>query len=164
MKKAPPNTPKYQISDKSVRGFGSYEHLKFRPMCRQKNRLWRHNDVIVVTSQTFFLPLCWIHQAWHLCQISWSSEQQQQSYDGGPHAPPHDWRFKKSPRQIGLRCDNHIEVLFQLWTNPWIFGILHTKVRPKEVGHCWDRYWNAPFVILVDQAPCSTPSCSVWSE
>ena len=30
--KAPQNTSKYQISAKSVRVFGSYEHLKFRPM------------------------------------------------------------------------------------------------------------------------------------
>ena len=34
-------------------GFGSYEHLKFRPICRLKYRLWRHNHVIVVTSQIF---------------------------------------------------------------------------------------------------------------
>ena len=37
--KAPQNTSKYQISVKSVRGFGSYEHLKFRPMHRLKYRL-----------------------------------------------------------------------------------------------------------------------------
>ena len=63
MKKAPQNTPKYQISAKSVRGFGSYEHLKFRPTRRLKYRLRRHNDVIVVTSQILLLPLCRIHQA-----------------------------------------------------------------------------------------------------
>ena len=40
--KIPPN---YQVSTKSVRGFGSYEHLKFRPMHWLKYRLWRHNDV-----------------------------------------------------------------------------------------------------------------------
>ena len=40
--------------------FGSYEHLKFRPMHWLKYRLWRHNN-------------------WH-----------------------NDWRFKKSPCQIGL--------------------------------------------------------------
>ena len=45
--------PKYQISAKSVRGFGSYEHLKFRPTCWLKYRLLRHNDVIVLASQTF---------------------------------------------------------------------------------------------------------------
>ena len=48
MTKASQNTTKYQISAKSVRGFGSYEHLKFRPTCRLKYRLWRHNVVIVV--------------------------------------------------------------------------------------------------------------------
>ena len=37
--KAPKNTSKYQISVKSVRGFGSYEHQKFRPMCQLKERL-----------------------------------------------------------------------------------------------------------------------------
>ena len=79
------------------------KHLKIPPNTRfywnrLKYRLWRHNGVIVMTSHIFLLPLCRIHQAWHLCQISWSSEQQQQSYD----APPHDWRFKKSPCQIGL--------------------------------------------------------------
>ena len=53
MKTAPKNTSTCQISATSVRGFGSYEHLKFRPMGRLKYRLWRHNDVIVVTSQIF---------------------------------------------------------------------------------------------------------------
>ena len=40
------NHPKNLISAKSVKGFGSYEHLKFRPMC--------HIYAIMVTSQTFF--------------------------------------------------------------------------------------------------------------
>ena len=31
-----PKIPKYQISVKSVKGFGSYEHLKFRPMRQRK--------------------------------------------------------------------------------------------------------------------------------
>ena len=31
-----PNTSKYQISDKKVKGFWSYEHLKFWPMCHIK--------------------------------------------------------------------------------------------------------------------------------
>ena len=44
------NHPKNLISAKSVKGFGSYEHLKFRPMC--------HIYAIMVTSQTFLLPLC----------------------------------------------------------------------------------------------------------
>ena len=70
--KIPPNT-KFQ---RNQSGFGSSEHLKFRPMHRLKYKLWRHNDVIVVTSQIFLLPLCRIHQAWHLCQISWSSEHE----------------------------------------------------------------------------------------
>ena len=34
-----PNTSKYHISVESVRGFGSYEHLKFRPTRRLKYRL-----------------------------------------------------------------------------------------------------------------------------
>ena len=69
------NTSKYQISVKSVKGFGTYEHLKFRPKHRLKYRLWRHNYVIVVMSQNFWLILCRIHQASYVCQISWSSEQ-----------------------------------------------------------------------------------------
>ena len=40
------NHPKNLISAKSVKGFGSYEHLKFRPMC--------HIYAIMVTSQTFY--------------------------------------------------------------------------------------------------------------
>ena len=58
LKQAPQNTSKYQISAKSMKGFGSYEHMKFRPMRRLKYKLWSHNYVIVVTSQTFLLPLC----------------------------------------------------------------------------------------------------------
>ena len=52
-KQAPQYTSKYHISAKSVKGFGSYEHLKFRPMHQLKYKLWRHNYIIVVTSQTF---------------------------------------------------------------------------------------------------------------
>ena len=54
--KHPQNTSKYRISAKSVKGFGSYEHLKFRPICGLKCRLWRHNYVIVVTWQIFCYP------------------------------------------------------------------------------------------------------------
>ena len=64
--KIPLNT-KFQRNQSG--GLGVYEHLKFRPMRQLKYK------IIVVTSQTFLLPLCRIHQAWHLCQISWSSEQ-----------------------------------------------------------------------------------------
>ena len=35
------------------------------------------------------------------------------------------------------------------------------KVRPTQVGHRWDRYLNAPFVISVDQAPFSNSSYSL---
>ena len=35
-KTSTPNTSKYQILAISVKGFGSYEHLKFRPTCRLK--------------------------------------------------------------------------------------------------------------------------------
>ena len=59
MKKAPLNTSKYQISAKSVKGFGGYKHLNFRPTCRLKYT----DHLTVVTSQTFLLPLCRIHQA-----------------------------------------------------------------------------------------------------
>ena len=63
------NTSKYQISVKSMKGFRSYEYLKFRPSRGLKYRLWRHNYVIVVLSQTF------LHQSWYLCRLSWSLEQ-----------------------------------------------------------------------------------------
>ena len=36
---APQNSSKYQISVKSVKGFGRYEHLKFRPTHWLKYRL-----------------------------------------------------------------------------------------------------------------------------
>ena len=62
-----PNKTKFQL--KSVREFRSYEHLKFRPTCRLKYKLWRHNYVIVVTSQNFLLPMCRIHQAWYCAKF-----------------------------------------------------------------------------------------------
>ena len=65
---------KCQMSVKRVKRFGSYEYRKFRPMHQLKYRLWRHNYVIIATSQTFLLLLCRIHQAWYLCQMLWSSE------------------------------------------------------------------------------------------
>ena len=43
LKQAPRNTSKYQISVKSVKGFGSYDHMNFRPMCWLKYRLRRYN-------------------------------------------------------------------------------------------------------------------------
>ena len=39
LKQAPHNTPKYQISVKSVKGFGCFEHQKFRPIHWLKYRL-----------------------------------------------------------------------------------------------------------------------------
>ena len=125
MKQALQNTSKYQISAKSTKGFGSYEHLKFRYMCPLKYRLWCHNYLIIVMSQTFSLLLCRIHQAWYLCQIWWPSKQQQQSYDGGLH----DWRFKRSPCQIELSlfwwtdistCICSLFVAFLLLCHIWI--------------------------------------------
>ena len=70
-----PKIPLITKCEPNQSGGLSYEHLKFRPMHRLKYTLWRHNDVIVVTSKLFLLPSCRIHQAWHLCQILWPSEQ-----------------------------------------------------------------------------------------
>ena len=41
------------MSVKSVKRFGSYEHLKFRPVHQLKYRLWCHNYVIVLTFTNF---------------------------------------------------------------------------------------------------------------
>ena len=82
------NTSKYQIWAKSVRRFGSYEHLKFRPMIWLKYRLWRHNDVIVVMSQ-FFVNNCVEYIKLDACakfHDHWSNKRQ--SYDWAPYAPP----------------------------------------------------------------------------
>ena len=77
------------MSAKSVRGFGNYEHLKFRPMDRLKYRLLRHNDVIVVTSQIF----CY-HCVEYIKLDTCAKFHDQRSNNikvmmgGGPHAPP----------------------------------------------------------------------------
>ena len=56
--------------------------------------------------------MCRIHQARHLCQISWSSEKQQQSYDGGPHAPPPSLTVQKKPMSNGVKST----LIFQILT------------------------------------------------
>ena len=43
------------------------------------------------------------------------------------------------------------------WRCSSLLITLVSKVRPTWVGHRWDRYWNVPFVISVDQAPFLTP-------
>ena len=104
LKKAPQNTPKYRISAKSVRGFGSYEHLKFRPMHQLKYRLWRHNDVIAVTSQIF----CY-HCVEYIKLDACAKFHDHRSYNNivmmeGPSCPPRPWlTVQKSPCQIGLK-------------------------------------------------------------
>ena len=91
LKKAPQNTPKYQISLKSARGFGSYEHLKFRLMRRLKYSLWRHNDVIVVTSQLF----CYHYVEYIKFDTCVKFHDHQSSNNkvmmGGPSCPPPPW-------------------------------------------------------------------------
>ena len=47
-----PKYPEYQYSAKSVKGFGSYEHLKCRPACRLK-KVMTSQQVIVVRSPIF---------------------------------------------------------------------------------------------------------------
>ena len=81
-----------------MKGFGSHKHLKFRPIHWLKYRLWRHNYVIVVTSETFLLQLCRIDQAWYLCQFSWSLGNNNKVMMGAP------WlTVQKSLCQIRLR-------------------------------------------------------------
>ena len=86
---------------------------------------WRNSSDVT----NFLLPLCRIHQAWHLCQISWSSEQQQQRYDGGPScSPPHDWRFKKAHVKYGYKINFTFSPYYQIviWFN-WLELILSTS-------------------------------------
>ena len=96
MKQAPQNTSKYQISVKSVKGFGSYEHLEFRPMHWLKYMLWRHNYVIVVASHAF----CY-HCVEYIKFVSCAKFHDNRSKNNKVMAP-HNWQFKKSPCQIGL--------------------------------------------------------------
>ena len=59
---------------------------------------------------------------------------------------------------------NHMQKQRVASLGPFSHPESNRKVRPTLAGHHWDRYWNAPFVMLVDQAPFSNPSCSLWSE
>ena len=60
------STTEYQISAKSVKGFGSYEYLKFMPTHRPKYRLCRHNNIAIVTSK-FFCYHCVEQIKLHTC-------------------------------------------------------------------------------------------------
>ena len=83
------------MSVKSVKRFGSCEHLKLRLLHWLKYRLWRHNYVIVVTSQTF-VTIVWNTSSLISVSNSMIIRAITQSYDGGPHAPPPpSWWFKK---------------------------------------------------------------------
>ena len=83
-------------------------------MHQLKYRLWRHNDVKVVTLQIFLLPLCRTHQAWQLPNFMIIGSITTKLW-WGPPWPPHNWRFKKSPCQIGLRP--------RKWINDQCYGI-----------------------------------------
>ena len=96
-KQAPQYTSKYRISAKSVKGFESYEHLKFRPMHQLKYKLWRHNYVIVVTSQTF-CDHCVEYIKLDTCA---KFHDHQSNNNKVPLSP--NWWLKKSPCQIGLK-------------------------------------------------------------
>ena len=99
--------PKIPLSTKFRRNqwgcfWSQYEHLKFRPMHQLKYRLWRHNDVIVVMSRNF----CY-HCVEYIKLDTCAKFHDHQSNNnkvmiGGALMPPHNWRFKKSPYQIGL--------------------------------------------------------------
>ena len=93
-----------QMWAKSVKGFLSYEHLKFRLTCQLKYRLWRHNYVIVVTSKLF------CHHCVEVIKLdTYSKFHDHRSNNnkvmmGGPHAPHPPWQtVQKRPCQIGLR-------------------------------------------------------------
>ena len=70
-----------------MKRFGSYEHLKVRPIHRLKYRLWCHNYVIVVISQTF-VTIVWNTSSLISVPNSMIIRAITQSYDGGPSCPP----------------------------------------------------------------------------
>ena len=120
--KIPPNT-KYQISVKSIKGFESYEHLKFRPTCQLKYRLWRHNDVIVVTSQIFCYH-CVEYIKLDTCAKFYDHRSNNNKVMmEGPHAPPPPppWlTVQKKP------MSNRVKPLYQkLWAFMWNFGLFY---------------------------------------
>ena len=83
--KIPPNT-KFQWNQS--RGIGSYKHLKFRSMRRLKYRLWRHNDIIVVTSQIFCYH-CVEYIKLDTCAKFYDHRSNNHKVMiGGPHGPP----------------------------------------------------------------------------
>ena len=78
MKQAPQNTSNYQIPVKSVKGFGSYEHLYFRPMLPLRYRLWRHNccqkqPVFVALSDFADVLLTFLWNCGILCETVWTN-------------------------------------------------------------------------------------------
>ena len=56
--------------------------------CWLKYRLWCHNYVIVVTSQTFLTSMCRTRQAWYLCKFHDHQHNNNKFMMGGHHAPP----------------------------------------------------------------------------
>ena len=88
---------KYQISEKSIRGFGSYEHLKFRPMRRLKYRLWRHNDVTVVTSQIFCYNSVEYIKLDTCVKFHDHRSNNNKVMKGGPHSTPPWLTVQKKP-------------------------------------------------------------------
>ena len=133
MKKTLQNTSTYKISAKSVRGFGSYEHLKFRPMRRLKYRLSRHNDVIVVTSQILLLPLCRIRQLDTCAKFHDHRSNNSKVMMGGPHAlmPPPMTDSSKKP------MSNRVKTLYDSLRGPFVFKGSKRGVhfRPPFVRH-----------------------------
>ena len=70
MKQAPQNSSKYQISAKSVKGFGSCEHLNFRPTNLARIQVMTSSLRNSSDVPNFWLPLCKIQKALRRCQIS----------------------------------------------------------------------------------------------
>ena len=118
------NFPKCKISAKSVTGFGSYEYLKFRPMYHLKYRLWRHNYVIVVTPQMFCYH-CVEYVNFDICAKfhNHQSCNNKKWWGGALMLPPHDWRFKKSPCQIGLNYLQPLSIQYY-FVSLWIHWVI----------------------------------------
>ena len=95
------NHPKISLNIKLqpnhwVNRFGSYEHLKFRPTHLLKYRLWRHNYLIVMTSQ-FFCYHCVEYIKLDTC-VKFLDHRSNNKVIMGGEIPPqknNNWRLKK---------------------------------------------------------------------
>ena len=102
-------------------------------MRQLKYRLWRHNYIIILTSQTFHYH-CVEYSKLHRSAKFHDHRSNNNKVMMGDLHVPHDWRFKRSPCQIGLSLYWWTDISTCIWSLFVAFlPLCHIRIYPRKI-------------------------------